>query len=75
MGPIPDMAPEVANQANGKVARPLRLFVVLVMIVAGLWTLDWSLEKTELMELRDEAHRHIFGRVAFAQGRQAGTRR
>ncbi len=51
------MATGVTHPANGSVARPLRVFLVLTVIIAGLWVLDWSLEKTELTELRDEAHR------------------
>ncbi len=51
------MSTGVTHKANGSVARPLRVFVTLAVIIAGLWVLDWSLESTERSELRDEAHR------------------
>ena len=42
---------------NAGVVKPLRAFVVLLLIVGGLWVLDWSLEKAELNELNAEARR------------------
>ena len=51
------MATGITHPANGSVARPVRVFVTLTVVIAGLWVLDWSLEKTELNELHDEAQR------------------
>lgn len=55
---------------NGKLRRPLRVSAVLALTVAGLWALDWFLEKSQLHELQTEAERvYLNGSRLLKEGR------